>query len=150
MAAPNLDAADTDDIAADVNADLAAGEGAKHFQDLLDDVNSTQGSAHVVETPDLSDELHRFMLAFRQGLNDQLRGTEAGFVCLNVGPDGHGTGFMCNFRDKTGRPFNVHVTYDDGFAQAAAHGVEQMGRGMMETVIGRLIAAREKWFARMQ
>lgn len=150
MSAPKLDAADADDVAADVNADLAAGQGAKHFQDLLDDMESTQGSARVVETPDVTEELHRFMLAFKRGLGDQLKGTEAGFVCLNVCADGMGTGFMCSFRDKTGRPFNVHVTYDDGFAQAAEHGTEQMGRGMMELVIGRLLAAREKWFARMQ
>jgi len=138
-----------DAIAAEVQEDIDAGVGDKHFQEIFDSINSTQGDAHVEESPEVRDRLTRFMLQFQVGLTEQLRGNEHGFVCLGVSPDGHGTGFICSFRDKAGRPFNVSISYDDGFAEAAKRGKSEMGRGMLDVVLARLIAAREKWFARM-
>lgn len=138
-----------DAIAGEVQADLDAGVGDKHFQEIFDSINSTQGDARVDVSPEVRDRLNRFMLQFQAGLSDQLRGNEHGFKCLGVSADGHGTGFICSFRDKGNRPFNVAVSYDDGFEAAAKNGKSEMGRGMLDVVLSRLIAAREKWFARM-
>lgn len=149
MKPPAFDAAESDQIAKEVNEDIDAGQGEKHFQDLFDEINSKQGSAHVDEDPAVRDRIARFMLDFHNGLNSQLRGNEHGFACLGVNADGKGTGFVCKFRDRTGRPFTVDVSYDDGFEAASKRGVTEMGRGMLDTVLERLIAAREKWFARM-
>lgn len=140
---------ETDQIAKEVNEDIEAGVGDKHFQEIFDSIQSTQGSAHVEEDPGVRDRIARFMIDFHNGLNSQLRGNEHGFACLAVNADGKGTGFVCKFRDRTGRPFTVDVTYDDGFEAASKRGVTEMGRGMLDVVLERLIAAREKWFARM-
>jgi hypothetical protein len=138
-----------DAIAAEVQEDIDAGVGEKHFQELFDSLNSTQGDASVDVSPEVRDRLARFMLQFQAGLSDQLRGNEHGFVCLGVSADGHGTGFICSFRDKGNRPFNVAVSYDDGFQAAAKNGNAEMGRGMLTLVLDRLVAARKTWFARM-
>lgn len=139
---------DLDNIAKEVNEDIAKGEGDKHFQDLFDDIASTQGSAHVEMDHDVRDRLERFARAFHVGLNDRLRGNSHGFVCNSVKLDGHGQGFICKFRDKQMRPFEVECSYEDGFEAAARYGEGEMGRGMMAAVIERLVAARVRYFER--
>jgi len=139
-----------DAIAAEVAEDIAAGVGDKHFQEIADSIISTQGSAHVEMDHDVRDRLERFARAFHVGLNDRLRGNEHGFVCNSVKLDGHGQGFICRFRDKQMRPFEVECSYEDGFEAAARYGEGEMGRGMMAAVIERLVAARVKYFARME
>jgi hypothetical protein len=141
---------DLDNIAKEVNEDIAKGEGEKHFQDLFDEVASTQGNARSREIPpDLRDKLERFARAFRAGLSDQLRGNEHGLHCVGVNLDGFGHGFVCKFKDREGRPYTVGVSYEDGFASVAKHGVTEMGRGMMDVVLGKLVAARALYFERM-
>ena len=139
---------DLNNITKKVNEDIAKGEGDKHFQDLFDDIASTQGSAHVEMDHDVRDRLERFARAFHIGLNDRLRGNEHGFVCNSVKLDGHGQGFICKFRDKQMRPFEVECSYEDGFEAAARYGEGEMGRGMMAAVIERLVAARVRYFER--
>lgn len=141
---------DVDGWAKEVNEDIAKGEAEKHFQDIFDEMNSKQGSARVEEPPELREKLNRFIRAFELGLRDQLRGNGHGFVILRVEHDGHGTGFICYFRDAHGRPFNVAISYEDGFAQAAQKGRTDMGRGMLDLVLSRLFDARENYFRRMQ
>lgn len=149
MTAPVFSPEEEDAIAAEVQEDIDAGVGDKHFQEIFDSLNSTQGDASVGMDPETLDRLRRFCLQLQAGLTDQLRGNEHGFTCQGVSMDGHDTGFICSFRDKAGRPFNVAVSYDDGFAAAAKNGKHDMGRGMMTTVLDRLIAARKEWFRRM-
>lgn len=140
------EAADLDNIAAEVSEDLAKGEGAKHFPELLDTVST---SAAQTEDPGVRDRINRFMREFEVGLNDRLRGNEHGFVCMAVNRDAYGEGFVCKFRDRDGRPFTAECSYEDGFEAAARFGSGEMGRGMMATVIERLIASRETYFRRM-
>lgn len=140
---------DLDNIAAEVNEDIAAGQGEKHFQDLFDEVSASTGSAHVDMDPGVRERLARFELEFAEGLNERLRGNEHGFVCIGVNQDGHGQGFICKFRDKDLRLFTAECSYDDGFEAAARYGKESMGRGMMAVVIERLVAARVRYFERM-
>lgn len=137
---------DLDNIAAEVSEDLAKGEGAKHFPELLDTLSV---SASPVEDPGVRDRINRFMREFEVGLNDRLRGNEHGFICLAVNRDAFGEGFVCKFRDKDGRPFTAECSYEDGFEAAARYGNGEMGRGMLAVVVERLIAAREKYFKRM-
>src|SRR6478609_5704095 len=147
MNKPDSDDPDLDNVAKEVNEDIAKGEGEKHFQDLFDEVASTQGDARARDIPpDLRDKLERFARAFRAGLSDQLRGNEHGLKCVGVNLDGFGQGFVCKFKDREGRPFTVGVTYEDGFASVAKHGVTEMGRGMMDIVLNKLIKARERYF----
>lgn len=137
---------DLDNIAAEVAEDLAKGEGAKHFPELLD---ASTGATAIVEDAATMERLRRFCLEFAAGLNDRLRGNEHGFWCTGVNLDGEGKGFVCKFRDKDTRPFTAECSYDDGFEAAAKYGKESMGRGMMAVVIERLIAARVRYFERM-
>lgn len=140
--------AEEDAIAAEVAEDLDAGVGAKHFEEIFDEVNFS--SAAVEMDPGVRDRLERFKLEFAAGLNERLHGSEHGFVCLAVNQDGHGQGFICRFRDRDGRPFTAECSFDDGFEAAAKFGNANMGRAMMQVVVERLIAARVKYFARME
>lgn len=142
--------AEEDALAVEIQQDIDAGVGEKHFQEIFDSVSASAGSAAVDMDPATRDRLKRFESEFAHGLNDRLRGNEHGFICLAVNQDGHGTGFVCKFRDKGGRPFTAECSYDDGFEAAAKYGKESMGRGMMAVVIERLVEARKKYFARME
>ena len=102
------------------------------------------------EDPDLRDKLERFARAFRLGLGQHLRGNAHGFHCKGVTLDGFGNGFICRFQDKDGRPFEVLISYEDSFREAAKRGCVDMGRGMIDIVISRVFEAREKYLARMQ
>lgn len=146
---PPISSDEEDSIADEVNEDIAAGVGEKHFQDIFDEVNSTQGSARVDVDPGVLDRLARFRLEFASGLNDRLRGNEAGFTCLGVNDDGHGRGFICKFRDAGGRPFTAEVSYDESFEAAARYGNTEMGRAMLQIVIAKLLDAHAKYFQRM-
>jgi len=137
-----------DAIAKEVQQDLDAGQGEKHFQDLFDSLAGSPSSPAQMD-PDVRDRLKRFAFEFQVGLNDRLRGNEHGFVCLAVNDDGHGDGFVAKFRDKDGRPFTAECTFEDGFDGAAKFGKGEMGRFMMMKVIERLIAARKRYFERM-
>jgi hypothetical protein len=140
---------DLDNIAKEVNEDIAKGEGEKHFQDVFDEVSSTQGRASAID-PDLREKLERFANVFRLGLGQHLRGNAHGFHCKGVSLDGHGQGFICKFKDKDGRPFEVLISYEDSFQEAARRGVVDMGRGMIDIVISRLFAARVKYLERLE
>jgi hypothetical protein len=140
---------DLDNIAKEVNEDIAKGEGEKHFQDVFDEITSKQGSARAIDA-DLREKLERFARQFRYGLGYHLRGNVHGFHCVGVTLDGFGSGFLCKFKDKEGRPFEVLVSYEDSFHEAAKRGVVDMGRGMIDLVIGRVFEARESYMRRMQ
>ncbi len=142
--------AEEDALAVEIQQDIDAGVGEKHFQEVFDSVSNSAGNAHVDMDPATRERLARFRLEFCAGLNDRLRGNEHGFVCLAVNDDGHGQGFICKCRDKDGRAFTAEVSYDDGFEAAARYGKESMGRAMMQVVIERLVAARKKYFDRME
>ena len=153
MGAPKAAAEDPDldNLAKEVNEDIAKGEGAKHFQDVFDEVASTQGSARALTLdPDLREKLERFVRAFRLGLGQHLRGNVHGFHCLGVSLDGFGNGFLCKFKDADGRPFDVLISYEDSFQEAAKRGVVDMGRGMIDIVIARVFEARAAYMKRMQ
>lgn len=141
--------AEEDALASEIADDLAAGVGEKHFAEIFDEVSSTQGSARTDMDPGVRERLARFAIEFAAGLSDRLRGNEHGFVCLGVNPDGHGQGFVCKFRDKGGRPFTAECSFEDGFEAAAQFGQQNMGRAMLQKVIERLIAARVRYFERM-
>jgi len=138
-----------DAIATEVQQDLDAGQGEKHFQDLYDSIASSSASPASGMDPDVRDRLERFKREFLVGLNERLRGNEHQFRCVAVNDDGHGNGFICKFRDADLRLFTAEVSYDDGFSCAAKFGKTEMGRGMMSVVIERLIAARKRYFERM-
>jgi len=140
---------DLDAIAAETRDEIDKGEGTKHLQDVFDEIASKQGDASHIPA-DLRDRLNRFALAFKAGLSDQLVGNERGLVCKHVGLDGLGRGFVCVFTDPRGRPFTVEVSYDDGFAMAAQKGNEEMGRGLMDLVLQRLLIAHDRYFERMR
>ena len=146
---PDSDDPDLDNIAKEVNEDIAKGEGEKHFQDVFDEVSSTQGNARALD-PDLREKLERFARTFRQGLGHHMRGNVHGFRVKSVTLDGFGHGFLCKFTDRDGRPFEVLISYEDSFSEAAKRGPVDMGRGMMDLVISRLFDARTAYLRRME
>lgn len=134
-------------LAAEVNRDIRDGNGAKHFEREIDDLHSI-GARTRVENPDTPAELRRFCRDFRDALNSQLSG--AGLFCQAMRPDGRGDGFALTFVDRQGRPFHVEYSFDEGIAAAVRVGDENMGREMIGEVAAKVIAARERYFARMQ
>lgn len=138
-----------DAIATEVQQDLDAGQGEKHFQEIFDSISSSSASPASGMDPDVRERLERFKREFLIGLNERLRGNEHKFTCVAVNDDGHGNGFICKVRDGDMRLFTVEVSYDDGFEAAAKLGKESMGRGMLAVVVERLVAARKRYFERM-
>lgn len=140
---PELEPVETDILSAEVNKDIAEGNGAKHFERELDEIHSQQGSAHAPD-PDVAARLHRFCLELRKGLTDTLRGT--GLRCGYVMPDGRGEGFSIRFFDTAGRLFDVEYAFDDAMRLET----EGMGRAMMDEIARRVLNARAAYFVRMQ
>lgn len=134
-------------LAAEVSRDLASGQGGKHFEREIDDLHSLH-ARHTQTEPDheVLRRLHVFCRDFRDGLNDQLRGS--GLRCIRVIPDGHGQGLAMAFVDRQGRPFDVTYTFDEGMA-ASDRDPENMGREMIAEVTKRLMNERARYFARM-
>lgn len=150
MTEPKHSDEELDALAAETNQEIDAGQASKHLQDVFDEIHSTQGSAACTTIPpDLREQLERFCRAFQLGIADQLRGNARGLYVQRVSLDGFGRGFSCHFKDRAGRPFTVGITYDEGFAAAAQHGQTEMGRGMLDLVIGKLNGAYDRYFERM-
>lgn len=134
-------------LSAEVNRDLAEGQGGKHFEAELDALHSTGAQTHVPD-PGVADRLNRFCHQFRHALNDQLK--PQGLRCRFVIPDGRGEGFAMAFVDSHGRPFEVEYSFDEGMAAATKAGDENMGREMLDQVCRKVLNARAVYFARMQ
>lgn len=143
---PEVDPAEVDRLSAEVNKDIAEGNGGKHFQRELDELHSTQGNATAPD-PDVARRLHRFCLDFRAGLDEQLR--PAGLRCRYVMPDGYGEGFAIRFVDREGRLFDVDYSFDEGMAAAVAGDETTVGRRWMDEVAKKVMNARAFYFARM-
>lgn len=151
MTEPKHSDEELDALALETNQEIDAGQASKHLQDVFDEIHSTQGNAACTTIPpDLREQLERFARAFQLGLLDQLQGNARGLTVKRVSLDGLGRGFCCHFADRSGRPFTVTITYDEGFAAAATHGATEMGRGMLDIVIGKLNKAYDRYFERMQ
>lgn len=131
---------------AEVQRDLAAGEGDKHFEDVIDVLHSTQGNASVEETAEQREDFERFARALRAGLREQL--APQGLWCQRVIEDGKGTGMHITFRDRQNRRFDVEYGWDDGLHAYARHG-DNGGRAVMHEICEKVLAAREHYFARM-
>lgn len=143
---PTDEEADLDNVAAEVQEDIDKGEGAKHFQDALDDMSSTFGSARVELEPDELEAEKRWMRALSAGIAEQLAGQD--FSSLRMNRDGHGTGYVLVIRDAQRREYTVEYSYEDGIKAGIQYG-EQMGRVVMHQLCERILEAREHYFRRM-
>lgn len=143
-----LDPTEVDALHAEVERDMRNGNGAKHFEDVLDELHSKQGNSRVAETPSVHEQLRRFCNDLRAGLDEQVRGQ--GFRCKFVIPDGKGEGFHVQFFDTYRRPFDVSYSFEEGMQAATKSGAAFMGREIMSEIIDKLLAARARYFARMQ
>ena len=52
-------------------------------------------------------------------------------------------------RDNAGRPFDVHVSYEEAIVAGQLFGAD-MGKDLMKTVVRKLIGARSHYLSRMQ
>jgi hypothetical protein len=136
------DAAELDEISAQVNKDIREGNGARHFERELDELHSLYQRSQTVD-PNSETELRRFCGTLRHELDQRVRPR---FCCRMVIPDGEGEGFHIQFLDKAGRTFDVAYLFDE----APVIGHEEFVRRVMDEIIQKLFAARERYFARMQ
>jgi hypothetical protein len=146
VSAPEFSPDEVDALHAEVQRDIAAGDGDKHFEDVIDALHSRQGDASVEETAQQREDFERFARALRSGLREQL--APQGLWCQRVIEDGKGTGLHITFRDRQNRRFDVEYGWDDGLHAYAKHG-ESGGRAVMHEICEKVLAARETYFARM-
>lgn len=88
----------------------------------------------------------QFLEALPRACREQLAGT--GIIVTRAAPDGTGEGYIIHARDRLGRTFTAELSLDEGIQLGVEHG-ETMGRGIVDLICKRLLAARERWFARM-
>lgn len=146
---PELSDAETDALSAQVNQDLQNGNATKHFEDVLDELNSTQ--ARPTNEPDAHDrdEERRMCLAVAAQLKrDATRHLLShGMRVEHVREsDGH-KGYTATMRDREGRQFEAHITWDEANRpDGDGHALYLM---MVDAVVERALLARKTYFARM-
>lgn len=121
--------------------------------DMWHDAQTQQHQAAPTGIPDAAEreniirEERAFLKAFERGLADFLRGYQ--MTVMRAMPDGEGNGWRIHVRDNAGRPFDVHISYEETIAAGEKHGAA-MGSDLMKTVARKLIGARSHYLSRMQ
>ena len=102
--------------AAEVNKDLADGNGAKHFEDLLDDLHSNPSTQHN-EREDTTDERERKERAFQElarGIKARLNQMllSEGLLIKTVKRNIGGRGFLILAIDRVRRQYDAAVDFE--------------------------------------
>jgi hypothetical protein len=129
----------------------------KHDPGLADDVeellHESDNYANANTGPDQMqrDELKHqeavFLHGMREALTEKLRGQN--IRCTKAGPDGYGEGYVVTCVDKQGRQYTANMTFDASIALHATYG-QNTGRAIVDDICKKILAARARYFARMQ
>lgn len=126
------------------------------FDDILDEVHSTQaqstGEPSTAELDEIRAAERTYWDALTHEVNDRLRSQR--ITVTHVLEDhvssseDEGGGWIVCARDPVGREFSARVTVAAMAALGERYG-EEMGRHVIDQVCSQLLAARERYFARM-
>lgn len=147
---PKLDPVEEDALAAQVNADIAAGRGHRHFEDVFDELNSTQKQATNAPDAAQRDELERYELAVMWQLKRDVTQNllPSGMRVVQVVPDREVKGYRAYVTDRDGRSFEAVITYDESNLPADVDG-RAVFKMMVDTLTERALGARKHYFDRM-
>ncbi len=142
-----------DAIAKEVNEDIRAGKGYRHFQDVLDGMFSNNESrARDTGLPD-ADEQDRiakqeFELCrdLKQACTRELIGH--GMRVLTLKANGKGTGFLAVIKDAEHRHYDAELFYDEAAKLDLSIKPHEVFRAMVGTIVDRALEARKKYFQR--
>lgn len=146
----NLSDEELDANAEQVQKDLANGSGAKHFEDLLDDINSSESRARGTNEPDAEARFdadkyaHDVRRQLKRDVNEHTisHGMRVTRVIEESG------GYMVLLQDAQGREFGAELSFSEANAPAELDG-RAVYKLMVETVVERALAARKEYFDRM-
>jgi hypothetical protein len=148
---PEMAPEEEDAIAAQVNRDMAEGNAAKHFEDVLDELHSTQHQETNAPTADEREQMRRDELALLRQLkrdaSEQLLGQ--GMRVSMIYHSATGGDYEAQITDAVGRVYIAHISYAESIPRDA-HNAEELYRGMVDLLVQRSLAARAKYFDRMK
>lgn len=141
-----------DAIAREVNEDIRAGRGYKHFQDVWDSMLTENHQAQPTHAPDAaeSDRIAKqeFELCrdLKTACTNELVGH--GMRVLSVKKNGEGTGYLATIKDAEGRHYEATILYDEAARVDMSFKPHEVFRSMVNTVVTRALEARRKYFVR--
>ncbi len=137
---------------ADGTVDASADFG-NAFDDVLDEMHSQDGgnAGAGVKTVD-AERVKRWEANFLEGLKTEVNSqlVASGMWVMRAHLDAtDGEAYLVHLEDQAQRPFEVRVTVDSMALAANKYG-EDAGREIIAGVVREALAARQRWFARMQ
>ena len=149
---PEFSAEEEDAIAKEVNEDIRAGKGLRHFQDFTDAFLTENHQALPTHEPDAETRDHIAKQEFALCRDLKMQATYElvghGMRVESVSKNGEGTGYLARIKDGEGRWYEATITYDESAAldlSIDAHGVF---RHMVDALVSRALEARRKYFVR--
>lgn len=150
------DEAAVEAIHAEVEKDMAAGDGAKHFEDLLDDVYSNPSQQHDTEAAELTsgerDKQERAFAELSRAFKARLRmmlntGDSHGMLVTNVRRNVGGRGFLVYAKDRVGRQFEAAVDFETMGVEMALDPQRAFAKAC-DLLARELLAAQRKYHER--
>lgn len=136
-------AEDLDAIRDEIQKDVDAGTGLKHFEDVLDESTATTEHATAEEKEQWARDEKALLLAIKMALNEAL--IPQGMRVLTYGrlaDDPYPTFVV---KDREGREFKATIEYHEALGWAARDTMKQM----VATLLERVRAARAQYYHRM-
>ena len=121
------------------------------FDDVLDEMHSTQGSALCLTQEEIDAAMRaeqEFMLALKVHCNAALRDDGMRVLRTRVSVDGEGYDVFAT--DREGREYVATYKIQDGLEASSVVREGHLGRHIFEKVTRSIRDARRRYFARMQ
>ncbi len=143
-----------DVMAAEVQRDMAEGRGARHFEDVLDEMHSTQAQPKHEPTAEERDNERRAAAEIARQLK-----RDASEALLSQGLrvwavfEVPGDGFRAHIKDATGREFEALLSGKalvDAQEQSVLHGGRDVYKRVVDLLVTEALGARAKYFERMR
>jgi hypothetical protein len=156
MAADDLAPEDVEAKHAEIEKDTAAGNGAKHFEDLLDDIHSNPSQQHAVEdapeTVEQREKRERDFNDLARGIKarlNQMLGTDTGLLVKRVRRNVGGRGFLVEAVDRARREYDAVVDFEE-FGKSIEASIDSRFAvtSACELIVRRILEARENYHRR--
>lgn len=132
-----------DVLAREIQRDVDAGVGLKHFEDVLDDSTAQTEFATADEKEQWARDEKTLLLAIKVALNEAL--VPQGMRVLHYGRPAGESNPTFIVKDREGREFKATIEYTEALGWAARDTMRQMVRTLLE----RVRAARATYYGRM-
>lgn len=154
---PEVDPIEVNYLQSEIAKDIAAGDGAKHFEDVLDSIHSTQGDAGVTIDPITEERTKREITEIRRQLKIDLTKLllPHSMICKEIIVDVNGKthtwdGFRIRFIDSERREFHATITFDETIKYGETNAERPIYDYMVRTVMARALDERSRHLARVK